>query len=206
MRTLSLAAALLVLGVPGARAQGSYEISWWSVDGGGVIGASGDGFTLAGTVGQPDAGGPLVGGSFSVSGGFWPAGAALVPLGDFYSVTPCRAVDTRGNGAPIQGGALLSGVPRALPLGGVCGVPLTATAVSLNVTITQATGAGFITAYPWDQGVPGTSLINFSAFVIRANNGVLALAFDGSGTLGAVAMVTGGGSVHLIVDINGYFD
>lgn len=119
-------------------------------------------------------------------------------------MTPCRAVDTRGNGAPIQGGVLISGVPRALPLAGLCGVPLTAIAVSLNVTVIQATGAGSVTLFPWSQGVPETSTINFPASVARANNGLFALSSDG--TLGVIATVTGGGSVHLILDVNGYFD
>lgn len=203
---LSLLTAVLVLAVPCVHAQGSYEVSWWTVDGGGIMGASGGGFTLAGTAGQPDAGGPLAGGSFSVAGGFWPAAIDSSPPGNFYSLTPCRAVDTRGNGAPIQGGVLVSGVPRSLPLAGVCGIPLTAAAVSLNVTTVQATGAGAVTLYPWGEGVPGTTAISFPASVARANNGVLALAFDGTGKLGAVATVTGGGSVHLIIDVNGYFE
>jgi hypothetical protein len=210
MRMLSLVAALLVLAVPRARAQGSYELSWWTVNGGGIVGASGSGFMLAGTVGQPDAGGPLVGGSFSVTGGFWPVATEFSPApvspGAFHSLTPCRAVDTRGNGAPIQGGVLLSGVPRMLPLADVCGVPPTATAVSLNVTITQATGSGHVTLYRWDKGAPGTSTINFPAAVVRANNGIFALASDGTGQLGAIATLTGGGSVHLIIDVNGYFE
>lgn len=207
MRTLSLVAALLVLATPKVHAQGGYELSWWTVDGGGSIGASGGSVMLGGTIGQPDAGGPLVGGSFSVSGGFWVV-AAEPPTpdfpGSFYSVAPCRAVDTRGNGAPIQGGALISGVSRALPLAGQCGIPLTATAVSLNVTVIQATGSGSVTLYPWDQGAPGTSTINFPGSLARANNGLFALSSDG--TLGALATIGGGGSVHLVLDINGYFE
>jgi hypothetical protein len=204
MRTPILIAALLVLALPGARAQDGYEVSWWTVDGGGIMRATGGGFTLMGSVGQPDAGVSLVGGSFSVVGGFWPA-SAVFP-GAFHSTVPCRAVDTRGNGAPIQGGMLLSGAPRALPLAGVCGIPGTATAVSLNVTVTQATGAGAVTLYPWAQEVPGTTTINFPASSARANNGLFALAADGSGQLGALATIADGGSVHLIIDVNGYFE
>lgn len=201
-------AAFLSLAGASATAQ-TYDVIWYSMDGGGTSSTPGGTYALAGTVGQADAGSPLVGDLYSVSGGFWPAAKlapAPEPLGRFYSVTPCRAVDTRGNGAPLQGGALISGIPRALLLAGVCGVPLSAIAVSLNVTAVQATGAGAITLYPWGQGVPGTNAISFPSSAARSNNGVLALAFDGTGKLGALATVTGAGSVHLIIDVNGYFE
>jgi hypothetical protein len=64
-----LVAALVLAGAP-AWAQ-TYEIPWWTVDGGGTSGASGGTYTLAGTAGQPDAGGPLSGGEYSLDGGFW---------------------------------------------------------------------------------------------------------------------------------------
>ncbi len=54
-----------------------YDLSWWTVDGGG--GAVGGGtFTLLGTAGQPEAGPPLsdAAGRFTLLGGFWPAWGA----------------------------------------------------------------------------------------------------------------------------------
>lgn len=64
-----LVTCLVLAGAP-AWAQ-TYEIPWWTVDGGGASGASGGVYILAGTVGQPDAGGPLSGGEYSLDGGFW---------------------------------------------------------------------------------------------------------------------------------------
>ena len=53
-----------------SRAQ-QYSIDWHTIDGGG--GASTGGvYSVSGTIGQPDAGGPLTGGSFSLIGGFCP--------------------------------------------------------------------------------------------------------------------------------------
>lgn len=52
----------------------TYAIPWHSIDGGGGR-SSGGSFTLSGTIGQHDAGGPMVGGDFSVAGGFWAARA-----------------------------------------------------------------------------------------------------------------------------------
>ena len=46
-----------------------YALNWWTVDGGGEQ-LSGDGYTLSGTIGQPDAG-DLSGDGFTLSSGFW---------------------------------------------------------------------------------------------------------------------------------------
>ena len=73
---ISLTAVMLVLATSLAIAQtgGGFDLSWHTIDSGGGSG-SGSSFTLNGTVGQPDAG-RMTGGGYSLSGGFWPAGAA----------------------------------------------------------------------------------------------------------------------------------
>jgi len=47
----------------------SYELNWWTVDGGGGT-STGGSYTLSGTIGQPDAG-VLGGGTYTLIGGFW---------------------------------------------------------------------------------------------------------------------------------------
>jgi len=47
----------------------AYEISWWTIDGGGGE-VSGGLYVLNGTVGQPDAG-KSTGGLYTLQGGFW---------------------------------------------------------------------------------------------------------------------------------------
>jgi hypothetical protein len=64
-----LLTVLAGLGVGRADAQ-SFSINWSTIDGGGGISTSG-GYSLSGTIGQPDAGMTFSGGNFSVSGGFW---------------------------------------------------------------------------------------------------------------------------------------
>ena len=60
---------------PAEAATPAYDLSWWTVDGGsGGIGSP-DGYTLEGTIGQPDAGPALAGGDYTLIGGFW--GGAL---------------------------------------------------------------------------------------------------------------------------------
>jgi 1-deoxy-D-xylulose-5-phosphate reductoisomerase len=61
-----------------------------------------------------------------------------------------------------------------------------------------------VTLFPGNATVPSTSTINFPSGKTRANNAVLALATDASGTLAAQASLSGGGQVDLLVDVNGY--
>jgi hypothetical protein len=53
----------------GACAQ-SYSIDWYTIDGGGGT-STGSVYSVSGTIGQPDAGGPMTNGQYSVTGGFW---------------------------------------------------------------------------------------------------------------------------------------
>jgi hypothetical protein len=62
-------AAVLSLSAGGARAQ-SYSIDWYKISGGGGTSSNGQ-FTVSGTIGQHDAGGPMTGGNYSLTGGFW---------------------------------------------------------------------------------------------------------------------------------------
>ncbi len=71
---LVLASALRAAGQSLVPEAGSYDLSWWTIDGGGGA-SSGAGTTLDGTSGQPDAG-VLTGDVYGLAGGFW-GGAAL---------------------------------------------------------------------------------------------------------------------------------
>ena len=51
-------------------AQAQYSIDWWTIDGGGGT-ITGGVYTLSGTIGQPDAGGSMTNGQYSIIGGFW---------------------------------------------------------------------------------------------------------------------------------------
>jgi hypothetical protein len=120
----------------------------------------------------------------------------------FFTVPPCRLVDTRDPAGPRGGPVLSSTSSRSFPLAGFCGIPATAKALSVNLTVTQPSAAGFLTLYPDGTPVPPTSSINYSAGRTRANNAVLPL--GGNGALRVQA--GGGGTVHFILDVNGYFE
>ena len=49
---------------------GEFDLSWFTIDGGGGAASTGGDFALAGTIGQPDAG-AMSGGDFTLAGGFW---------------------------------------------------------------------------------------------------------------------------------------
>lgn len=72
---LILAAAALLILAALALATNGYDLSWWTVDGGGYTFSTGGGYSLGGTAGQPDAG-LLHGGGYTLGGGFW-GGAAV---------------------------------------------------------------------------------------------------------------------------------
>jgi len=71
--TFVLVLVLFVSGV--ALAADSYTLSWWTVDSGGGT-SSGNGYTLSGTLGQPDAGTLASGGGYTLASGFWHGGVA----------------------------------------------------------------------------------------------------------------------------------
>src|SRR5215470_6696339 len=104
----------------------------------------------------------------SVSEG-WAAGPY-----QFYSVTPCRVIDTRRPDGPTGGPALASLDTRSFPVvGDSCGVPSTAKAVTLNVTIANPTNPGYLIVYPYNIAQPSVSTINWDAGEFALANGAI---------------------------------
>jgi hypothetical protein len=119
-----------------------------------------------------------------------------IPNAQFYTVDPCRVVDTR-----TSGGAIACGTDRTVTVVGACGVPSGAKAVSLNVTVTAPTAAGNVRVYAAGAPTPSVSSLNYSAGQTRGNNAIAPLSTDGKM---AVACAPSG-TAHVIVDVNGYF-
>lgn len=93
-----------------------------------------------------------------------------------------------------------AGVTRELTVTGVGGVPSNATAVVLNVTVTQPTAATFVTVWPTGSGRPNASSLNVPVSRTRPN---LVVATVGTG--GRVSLFNNAGSAHVVVDVFGYF-
>jgi hypothetical protein len=124
------------------------------------------------------------------------------PALSFYTVTPCRAVDTRD---PLLGGPnpVAAGTERVVTFAGACGIPVTAKAVSLNVTVTQPTAAGSVQVHRAGGLQPVLSTLSYSAAQTRANNAIVSL--SATGQVG-VRCSQPSGAVHVILDVNGYFE
>ncbi|MGB8859982.1 MAG: CAP domain-containing protein [Ilumatobacteraceae bacterium] len=122
----------------------------------------------------------------------------------FTPSAPFRWVDTRerwvadlnfGTGGEHLGG----GQTITMPVAGTRGVPASAKAVSFNVTVVDGSADnGYITAYPCGSQPP-TSNLNFSAGEAVANGAMVALSSGGA------LCVYSSVSVHVVIDINGWW-
>jgi len=126
-----------------------------------------------------------------------------VSAASLHTVTPCRVADTRNPAGPVGGPALAANATRTfLPLGR-CGIPPTARALAINVTVVDPSTAGHLTLFPTGGTAPLASSINFGPAQTRANNAVVAL--GAAGGLDVQSALTAG-SVHFILDVAGYFE
>ena len=67
---LALLAGFIILHSAFCLSAQSYTVDWYKIAGGGGTSTGGT-YQVSGTIGQPDASGPLTGGNYSVTGGFW---------------------------------------------------------------------------------------------------------------------------------------
>jgi Carboxypeptidase regulatory-like domain len=119
----------------------------------------------------------------------------------FYTVVPCRVLDTRKPDDPLGGPALVAGTERTFPIAGNCLIPATAKAVSANVTVTRSTSPGNVRLYPAGAPMPLASTINYATGQTRANNAIIPLNVSGQ----TAVIASPSGTVHFILDVNGYF-
>jgi hypothetical protein len=139
------------------------------------------------------------GGTGSTASATLTVDATLTGL-SFVPVTPCRIADTRNATGPF-GGPLLQGnaVARAFAIpSSACGIPNTAQAYSLNMTVVPHGPLGFLTAFPCGQPQPLASNLNSDGRV-KAVAAILP-----AGTNGAACFFASN-DTDLVLDINGYF-
>ena len=111
----------------------------------------------------------------------------------FVPITPTRMLDTRTTNQPLGAGAV-----REVAL--AAAVPAQAQAVALNVTAVDASTATFLRVWPKDQPMPGTSNLNATP------GSTVAVAVVSSVSTDRKVMVrNNAGSVHLVVDVTGYY-
>ena len=125
-----------------------------------------------------------------------PAGTALA----FYPVTPCRIADTRNDNGPFGGPELAAGTSRSFTVpSSSCGIPATAQAYSLNMTVVPPGPLEYLTTWPTGQTQPYVSTLNALQGQIAANAAIVP-----AGTNGAVSVYVSNAS-NVLIDINGYF-
>jgi hypothetical protein len=85
-----------------STASGQYELSWYTIDGGGGR-SSGGPYVLTGTIGQPDAA-YSAGGNYELLGGFWPGGPlCIVQFDDFARFADLWNLKAEGLPADLDG-------------------------------------------------------------------------------------------------------
>ncbi|MET9573475.1 hypothetical protein ACFYNW_31845 [Streptomyces virginiae] len=115
-------------------------------------------------------------------------------------INPSRFVDTR-NGTGTAQGQVRGQATFGTKFAGRDGIPDDATAVALNVTVTNPREAGHLTVFPSGGSVPITSNVNFRAGQTVANSVIVPVGPDGS-----VNFRNGAWSgTDVIVDVVGYY-
>jgi hypothetical protein len=125
----------------------------------------------------------------AASGGATSSGAAYTPL------LPTRLLDTRKSGQTLGPSASLN-----LAVTGSDGVPSDATAVALNLTVTDTTSASYLSVYPTAGTRPSVSTLNWVPGETVANSAIVPVGSDGK-----VSLYNHTGRTDVVVDLEGYF-
>jgi uncharacterized repeat protein (TIGR02543 family) len=146
----------------------------------------------------------------AVNGGSFGGGTVfgILPIGQptpsqFVAVTPCRIVDTRNPEGTFGGPAILGQHSRDFPLtesDNPCGIPSTAVAYSLNVTVVPDERLSYLTIWPAGQARPTVSLMNSLDGRIKANAAIIP-AGSPNGSVSVYVTET----TNVVLDIDGYF-
>jgi hypothetical protein len=128
------------------------------------------------------------------------SGVLQPPASDFFTLAPCRVVDTRESGQPLAANST-----RTFVLGGPCQVPTDARAVAAILTVANPGDVGNLRVYATGQPAPLASAINFVPALTRANNAILPLGSGGQIDVQCDMPPGSLGSTHLVLDVFGYF-
>jgi hypothetical protein len=112
----------------------------------------------------------------------------------FNPLNPTRILDTR-NGSPIGPNSSIN-----LAVGGSFGVPAQASSIVVNATVTQGTAQSFLTIYPVGTTRPLASNLNWVAGQTIPNLVTVKL-----GTGGGISIYNAAGTVHVVLDLAGFY-
>ena len=133
--------------------------------------------------------------------GWFAAPAAPPPGSPYFGTNPTRILDTRnGTGTGGTVAKVAPGATLTVPIAGAGGVPSGATAVVLNVTVTDPTGPdSYLTVFPSGTSRPLASNLNFSATQTVPNLVVVRL------QNGKVSIYNNLGATNVVADVQGWF-
>ena len=142
-----------------------------------------------------------------VAGGVLTSSAASSAATAFVPITPCRLFDTRPgtDNVGTRSTPLAADETYTVPAWGAngkCTLPTGITGLSMNVTIVSPTGSSFLTVWPADKDRPLAASLNWVPGQDPTPNAVTA-ALSPTGTLSFYNLA---GSVHLAVDVVGYYE
>jgi Tol biopolymer transport system component len=108
---------------------------------------------------------------------------------------PCTALDAPG---------LRSNVRQVFSVTGPCGVPATAKQVTVKVTVSAATGKGTVQLYPGNVNKKPPGTLRFQRGQTASGTFNLPPATNGAGTLALLPTVASHGTVHVVVEVEGF--
>jgi hypothetical protein len=177
-------------GIPGTGTEGVYPITITATSAGFAPIAQSFTLTVVAASAPPGGGGSPGGGS--------PPGGVLgaTTAGAYTALTPLRLLDTRVTGKTLDPNSSLS-----LPVVTTAdGVPSTATAVALNVTVTGTTSASYLSVFPTGDAQPSVSNLNWTKGETVANSVIVPIGSENSDIFYNYA-----GKTNVVVDLEGYF-
>lgn len=120
----------------------------------------------------------------------------------FYTMSPCRLMDTRQEGGKTGAFGppmLAGGATRSVAVqSGGCGIPAAARAYILNMTVVPIGPLSYLTVWPAGLPTPLASTLNSFQGRVVANATIVA-----AGGLGAINVYVTN-PAHVIIDVNGY--
>ncbi len=124
-------------------------------------------------------------------------------MSSFVSVIPFRAFDTRPAPNNVGGwvGPITGNSAQDFAVAGVGGIPPTAVAVVMNVTVTGTTMPSYLTVWPTGASRPTASNLNWTAGGTTIPN----LVTVQLGTGGQVSVYNLQGNAHVLADVVGYY-
>lgn len=118
--------------------------------------------------------------------------------GRYHPLAPARILDTRDQGTAGRVGPQ---AVRDVQVTGRGGIPAAgASAVALNVTVTQPTATSFLALFPAGTLPPLASNLNFVAGQTIPNLVVVKVSADGK-----ISMLNAAGATHVILDVAGWY-